>query len=87
MKQVDEILKERGDIYGDYSVVANTSQAIKSVFKLTPNWQDLKNYEKESFEMVANKLARELCGKKRHDDNLKDAMGYLKLILNERGSR
>ena len=72
---VETILSERGAIYGDYSAVAATSQALKAVLRGGAAWHLLTDREKESLEMMANKQARAVNGMP-HEDNYLDIAGY-----------
>ena len=82
MSEVDATLAERGAIYGDYAAVAYTSQAIKNVLIAGASHDRLSNVELESLDMIANKLARIVNGK-RHRDNFVDIAGYAMLAAGD----
>ncbi|MFA6066929.1 MAG: hypothetical protein WC707_07135 [Candidatus Babeliaceae bacterium] len=81
MDNIKEILKDRGSIYGDYQDVSRVSQHLKSTMRSVENWASLDNQKKESFEMIANKIARILCGDPKYIDNYRDIIGYIQLII------
>lgn len=78
MTDIDALLIERGAVYGDYSDVAATSQALKQTMRQGASYGDLSAAERESLDMIANKLARAVNGK-RHRDNFDDIAGYAQL--------
>lgn len=80
--EIKEILAERQTTYGDYADVAHRSQAIKSALRGSKNWSKLVSCQRETLEMVANKLARILEGDPMHRDGWIDAAGYLQLVVN-----
>jgi len=82
---IEDTLKERGSRYGSFSEQAKVSYGIKDAMRDSKNWDILEPYQKESFDMLANKLARILNGDPKYDDNYHDAIGYLTLIQNELG--
>lgn len=79
---VDQILSERGAVYGDYEDVAATSQAIKRCLRNGASWDQLPMVERESLEMIANKLARWVNGR-HHPDNAVDVAGYATLCAKD----
>lgn len=83
MSEVDATLAERGAIYGDYAGVALTSQALKSVLHDGASFETrLSAIEQESIDMIANKLARIVNGK-RHRDSWLDIAGYAMLAAGD----
>jgi uncharacterized protein (UPF0297 family) len=81
MSEIKEILEERGRIYGDYQDVSRVSQQLKSTMRNVENWKSLDSQKKESFDMIANKIARILCGDPKYIDNYRDIIGYIQLII------
>jgi hypothetical protein len=79
---VDDILAERGALYGDYEDVAATSQAIKRVIRAGNAYHDLSCVQQESLDMIANKLARIVNGGW-HADSWTDVIGYSELVLRD----
>lgn len=80
MNGIDVILKERGDNYGSFDGHAKISQDIKRAMKLSVNWYNLSDAQKEALEMVAHKLGRILNGNPKYKDSWTDIIGYTKLI-------
>jgi len=77
----DPLLAAREKTHGDFDDVAELAQALKWLFRLSPNWSALPPYAREAFEMKATKLARYLCGDAACADHLLDDIGYNRLIL------
>ena len=80
---IDEVLKERGKRYGQFTEHARITQNIKSAMQDSPNWVDLPDYMKESLEMVAHKVGRILNGDPLYDDSWIDIGGYTKLVVDK----
>lgn len=82
---VKEILKERGDRYGSYTYVAFVAQDLKSTCRGTANWVDnkLSQVQKESIDMICNKLSRILNGDPKYRDSWADIAGYAQLVVND----
>jgi nucleoid-associated protein YejK len=76
---VRAVLEERGKRYGKFSAHSHISQALKNVMQQTPGWNRLKDYQKESLEMIMHKVARVLNGDPQYDDNWVDICGYSQL--------
>lgn len=77
---IEDILKERGSRYGEFRYQAEIAQDIKRAMNQTPGWQNLADFQKESLEMIANKIARALNGDPNHHDTWYDIEGYAKLV-------
>lgn len=74
-------LAERGSRYGDFREQARVSQAIKTAYRDSDNWDKLDPYQREALEMNAHKVARILCGDPNYDDSWRDLVGYHQLVL------
>ncbi len=72
-----EVLKERHVTHGNFEESSKYVQRHKELMKNTPNWNELKDHEKEALEMVAHKLGRLLYGYHKFDDHMIDTIGYL----------
>jgi len=81
MDEINNTLAERGKIYGDYRDVAHRSQLIKTSLRSGKNWNRLVSCQRESLEMLANKLARILEGDQMHRDSWHDCVGYMQLVV------
>ena len=84
-ENLDGILAERGAVYGDYGIHA---KAVGDIMTILQNVFENKNAYKMSSKVqamnfyVASKLVR-LAATPIHEDSLKDAINYLKLIYKE----
>jgi len=79
MADIEKLLTEREKQHGDYKDVSRISQSLKEVFRTGPNWAKLPDAQKESFEMIASKLARALSGDSGLRDHWDDIGGYASL--------
>lgn len=77
------VLQERGKSYGEYAHNAFLAQNLKATLRSGAKWGAMPHYMRESFDMVAAKLARAVNGDYKHRDNLVDAAAYLELALIE----
>ena len=78
---LQEMLNERGDTYGNYAEMASVSQAIKDA--IVQGSALLNPAQRESMEMIAVKMARIACGDPNHVDSWEDIAGYATLIVNQ----
>lgn len=70
------MLDERGKRYGDYASWAETTQAIKQLFRSNLTWGTLSAAQQETFEMFAVKMGRLLNGDPDDIDSWTDIAGY-----------
>jgi len=80
-EDVKDILQERESTHGFYSEVSSVSQGIKMTMQIGVNWKDLKAEQRESLEMIANKIGRILSGNSNFIDHWQDIAGYAALIV------
>jgi hypothetical protein len=80
---IDDTLKERGTKYGEYTRQASIAQNIKYEMRAATSWMKLEAYQRETLDMVANKLARILNGDPNYIDSWHDIIGYVRLVENE----
>lgn len=73
-----EILAEREARYGSYSSVSTASQSLKKVINEC-SLNDLKPHQRESLDMICNKIARIICGDPEYKDSWADIAGYATL--------
>lgn len=89
--EIESTLAERGVRYGSYEEHARVSQNIKRAMQDSNNWADLPDHTKETFEMLAHKIARTLTGDPSYTDNIHDIQGYAKLeediLLRKQGEK
>jgi len=77
-----QILLEREKTHGDYQTQSATSQTLKNVMHVAPNWSKLSAPQRESLEMIAVKIARILHGDPNEVDHARDIAGYAMLMVN-----
>ena len=80
MSDVDKILAERGERYGEFAGHAKISQALKSVIFDAVSRDALDDDMIESLEMIAHKIARICNGDPRWADSWSDVAGYATLV-------
>ncbi len=78
-----EILKERGERYGQFSMHAKISQQLKTVMASHDNWDLRTPQQKEALEMIMHKIARILNGHAGYRDSWMDIAGYATLVAEE----
>ena len=81
--EMKTILADRGRTYGAYADNAHLTQRFKKLLRDAPNFHQMPDYMREGFEMTLHKIARAANGDPTHRDNVVDAIGYLKLVLEE----
>jgi hypothetical protein len=79
--EINETLSTREGQYGQYRVVSDISQNIKSIIKDSPNYKAMPTYMRESLDMIANKMARILNGNYYLNDSWHDIGGYAALVV------
>jgi hypothetical protein len=77
---IDGTLKERGTRYGEFSGVADTTQAIKNIIANGKSSMKLNPYQLEALDMIASKIARIANGDPDYIDNWHDIAGYARLV-------
>ena len=82
-ENVTKILQQREGTHGLYSEVCSVSQGIKMTMQIGVNWKYLKAEQRESLEMIANKIGRILSGNSDFLDHWQDIAGYASLIVKE----
>lgn len=83
MSNIDQTLLERGTRYGSFNGHSKITQGIKRVMVDSPNWEKLRDEQKEALEMVAHKIGRILNGDPDYHDSWHDIVGYTKLIADD----
>jgi len=77
--EVDKILKDRGEKYGEFDDLAVISQALKDAMAIG-NFEYLMGDQKEALDMICHKIARILNGDPDYIDSWLDIAGYAKLV-------
>jgi len=83
MSITDQILSEREQTHGQYREVAGYAQAIKNVMRTSRNWNRLDVAQAQTLEVVADKVARILCGDPSFLDHWQDGAGYFELVVRD----
>lgn len=73
-----EILSEREKTYGDYTKVSWASQDLKAVIS-NHSIGAINTHQRESLDMICNKIARIICGDPEYKDSWADISGYATL--------
>ena len=80
---VEETIKQRGELYGDFTKAARTMQQLKGMVRLHDNWNSLPSYQREAIDMILHKIGRHINGDHQYPDNFHDIGGYAKLAEDE----
>jgi hypothetical protein len=83
MSITDRILSEREQTHGLFREVAGYSQAIKNVMRTSCNWTRLDVAQAQALEVIADKVARILCGDPSFLDHWQDGAGYFELVVRD----
>lgn len=83
MTMIDQILADRELTHGSFREVAGYSQAIKNLLRSSRNWERLDVTQAQALEVIADKMARILCGDPAHPDHWQDGAGYFELAVRE----
>lgn len=80
-KTTEQILAERGRVYGDFTYHAEITYGLKLVMYQHPSskWQRLSLPHKEALDMICHKIGRILNGDPNYRDSWDDIAGYAKL--------
>lgn len=73
---ITKLLNDREKTHGKFSDGATVSQMLKQVARLSKNWDNMNDAQRESFEMQANKWGRILGGDHNFRDHWDDIAGY-----------
>ena len=80
---VSNTLNQRAKTHGHFPDVAKTSQLIRSSMMMTKGWYLLDTTQTEALTVIAQKIARILCGDPNYIDNWHDTAGYATLVEKE----
>lgn len=84
MQTIDNILKERGANYGEFSDFASLCQQLKELTRSInehPALRTLSYVEREALDMILHKLVRILNGNANYLDSWVDIAGYATLVI------
>ena len=82
-KLIQQTLDKRSKTHGDFRDNANTSQRLKDVIRLAPNYLYLSYIQRESLDLVCTKISRILGGDHNEPDHWLDILGYIELAHND----
>jgi len=77
---IEGVVADRGDTYGDYTIQAEIAQTLKDLFRECPGWMRLEYHQRESLDMIACKASRILNGDPNHLDSWVDIAGYATIV-------
>jgi hypothetical protein len=80
---VDQILSDREQTHGLFREMADYSQTIKRLMRTSRNWDKLDVTQAQALEVIADKMARILCGDPSFVDHWQDGAGYFELVVRE----
>ena len=81
--EIDQILEERGDRYGEFKCQALIAQNLKAAMRHSPNWNNMPMHMREALEMIASKMGRILNGDFGYIDSWVDVAGYAQLVVDQ----
>lgn len=84
---IDNLLATREQTHGDYKSKAGTIQSLKRRMRCVDGWDNLRNYQRESLDMIASKIGRILHGNPDEIDHWQDIAGYAMLVARELEAR
>jgi hypothetical protein len=85
MTNVNEVLQERGNRYGDFKTHAKITMDFKELLEhhTTELNKQLDDYQIESLHMIFHKIGRIINGDPNYADSWIDIAGYAKLVSDE----
>ena len=75
-----EVLKERGNRYGEFINNARFTHFLKEEMRKAPSWSKMYADQREALDMIAHKMARIVNGDPDYDDSWVDIAGYATLV-------
>lgn len=81
MTEMQKILSDRKDKYGDFRYQAELSINLKQVMHEGNTWHVTQPYMQEALDMIQHKIARILNGDPYYEDSWVDIIGYAQLAL------
>ncbi len=80
---IEQILKERGNRYGNFGDHAQITQELKDAMREGASWNQCSDDIKEALDMIAHKIGRIVNGDPYYDDSWIDIIGYSQLVLDD----
>lgn len=78
--EIQKLIDERGERYGDFTFHAGVVEALIQVVMSHPGWNRLLPFHKQAIRVTFDKLARTLNGDPSYLDNVDDILGYWQLV-------
>ena len=80
---VEEVLKERGKVYGRFIDNAQVAEALETSLRSGASWPMLRPDQKQALKVMCQKMARIVTGNPVYLDNWVDLAGYAQLVVDE----
>lgn len=77
---IDTVLAERGNRYGDFFTHAAITQELKHTIRQGRAFTSMEDDMVEALDMIAHKIGRIVNGDPRYADSWVDIAGYAKLV-------
>lgn len=87
MSELEKVLQERGNQNGDYGLMTETIQQLKSIVTDTGAYGRMTPYQRESMDMILHKVGRIATGDVMHEDHWRDIAGYATLSADRTAAR
>lgn len=78
MSTINETLKARQNVHGEFADNSAISQELKNVVRSHDG--ELSDMQKEALDMIVHKISRILAGNPNHKDHWHDIAGYATLV-------
>lgn len=79
-KSTDNLIEERGKVYGHFADGALIMRGLKEQMHKAPGWKNLRLAQQEALDMIQHKIGRILNGDPDYIDNWDDIAGYSQLV-------
>lgn len=79
--EINNVLKQRGKIYGSYAKNAKLSQKLKDIIRDDISHTYIPYEQREALDNILQKIARIINGDTFYEDNWIDIIGYSQLAL------
>jgi len=89
MSEINNILEQRGNRYGEFKGHAEITQSLKRIIQieLAVREKVLPDSQQEALDMICHKIGRIINGDNNYDDSWIDIAGYSQLIVTELQSK
>lgn len=80
MTDVRDTLNERRRTHGSFSDMSGIAQDVKDLLHQSCGWWDCTPPQRQALELIADKMARIVCGDPNFVDHWHDIIGYAQLV-------